>query len=144
MIPFLSILSNPLTRVITDKIVNGASAHLERKQAERVAKIEATKSVEYAEVEKAKQIALAKAQVAKAEAGVRKAQVADLDKTWRDEILTITLCGLIVANFLPFTAPHMERGWQLVATMPDFIQWSFLAVIGGTFGINMTNKIKKK
>ena len=144
MLPFLSILSNPITKLVADKVIGGATAHMERKQAERVAKIEATKSVEYAEVEKAKQIALAKAQVAKAEAGVRKSQVADLDKTWRDEILTITLCGLIVANFLPFTAPHMERGWQLVSTMPDFIQWSFLAVIGGTFGINMTSKIKKK
>tara|TARA_S200002703_G_C3722540_1_gene221970 strand:- start:418 stop:849 length:432 start_codon:yes stop_codon:yes gene_type:complete len=143
MIPFLSILSNPLTRVITDKIVNGASAHLERKQAERSAKLEATKSVEFAEVEKAKQIALAKAQVAKAEAGVRKAQVSDLDKTIRDEVLVFTLCGLLVANFLPFTAPYMERGWELVDKMPEFIEWSFLAVIGGTFGLNLTSKIKK-
>jgi hypothetical protein len=143
MLPFLSILSNPLVRVATDKVFGAANAHLERKQAERSAKLEATKSVEFAEVEKAKQIALAKAQVAKAEAGVRKAQVSDLDKTIRDEVLVFTLCGLLVANFLPFTAPYMERGWELVDKMPEFIEWSFLAVIGGTFGLNLTSKIKK-
>ena len=145
--PLLGLLTSPIAKIglgVVTKVVDGVKHKQELKNIQKNAEIAARQSIDYAEVEKAKQIALAKAQVAKAEAGVRKSQVADLDKTWRDEILTITLCGLIVANFLPFTAPHMERGWQLVSTMPDFIQWSFLAVIGGTFGINMTSKIKKK
>ena len=136
MIPFLSLLSNPITKLVADKVIGGVKHSMEKKQMVREAEIEAIKQTDFAKIKKEEAIA-------KADAAVRKVQANGMNNTWRDEAITVVYLSLLVAHFTPWTAPYMEQGWALLQQANEYFWWGLMGVIGGTFGLNLTNKLKK-
>jgi len=136
MLPFLGFLSNPITKLVADKVIGAASHAIEKKKIIRAAEIEATKELDIKSMEVTKQVELAKAQV-------KKAQVKASENSLKDEWLTLCFTGILIAHFTPWTAPYMESGWLLLQNAPEMFWYIMLTIVGGSFGINTLSKFKK-
>ena len=138
-IPLLGFLTSPIAKIglgVVNKVVDGVKHKNELKEIRKSAELEAVKQIDFAKIEAQKVLS-------KAEAEVRKAQADGMANTWRDEAITIVYLSLLVAHFTPWTAPYMEQGWALLQNANEYFWWGLMAVIGGTFGLNLTNKLKK-
>jgi hypothetical protein len=136
MIPFLSILSNPITKIVADKVIGGVKHSMEKKAIQRNAEIEAARSIDYAKIEAQKAID-------KADAEVRKAQANGMNTSLKDEYLTIVFTILLGAHFFPQTQPHMVKGWELLQNAPNEFWYIILTIVAGSFGVNTLSKWKK-
>jgi hypothetical protein len=79
MIPFLGLaklFSNPLTKYLGEKVIGHFEHKAEVLKNERMAEIEASKSVQIQQVKSA-------------------------EKSWKDEYLTIVFTAVLVAHFIP-------------------------------------------
>ena len=136
MIPFLSILSNPITKIVADKVIGGVKHSMEKKAIQRNAEIEAARSIDYAKIEAQKAID-------KADAEVRKAQADGMSKSFKDEFLVIFWCAVIAATFFEPTQPHMIKGWEVLKQAPTEVWYVILTITAGSFGANTIAKWKK-
>ena len=136
MIPFLSLLSNPITKLVADKIIGGVKHSMEKKQMVREAEIEAIKQTDFAKIKKEEAIA-------KADAAVRKAQADGMSKSFKDEFLVIFWCAVIAATFFEPTQPHMIKGWEVLKQAPTEVWYVILTITAGSFGANTIAKWKK-
>jgi len=136
MLPFLGFLSNPITKLVADKVIGAASHAIEKKKIIRAAEIEATKELDIKSMEVTKQVELAKAQV-------KKAQVKASQNSLKDEYLTLVFTIILAAHFFEPIQPHMEKGWLLLQNAPDMFWYIMLTIVGGSFGVNTLGKFKK-
>ena len=136
MIPFLSILSNPITKLVADKVVSGAKHAMEKKAMVRNAELEAIKQTDFAKIKKEEAMA-------KADAAVRKAQAKASESSFKDEFLVIFWCIVIACTFIPYTQPHMIAGWEVLKQAPVEFWWVILTITAGSFGANTIAKWKK-
>ena len=136
MLPFLGFLSNPITKLVADKVIGAASHAMEKKKIIRAAEIEATKELDIKSMEVSKQVELAEAQV-------KKAQVKASQNSLKDEYLTLVFTILLGAHFFEPIQPHMEKGWLLLQNAPDMFWYIMLTIVGGSFGVNTLSKFKK-
>ena len=136
MIPFLSLLSNPITKIVMDKTIGAVKHSMEKKEIQRNAEIEAARSIDYAKIEAQKAID-------KADAEVRKAQADGMSKSFKDEFLVLFWCAVIAATFFPQTQPHMIKGWETLKQAPTEVWWVILTITAGSFGVNTLSKWKK-
>lgn len=114
----LGLFKNPIISLIADKTIGEVKHYLEVKKIERVAEIEALKSVQVAQIQAS-------------------------EKSWKDEWLTIVFTVLLVAHFFPQTRNYMIAGWEILKSAPDMFWWIVLAIVSGSFGINVMDKFKK-
>ena len=132
-LPILGLLGglfkNPITSMVIDKTVGAIQHNLEKKKIIRAAEIEAAKTIDVAKIQ--------------ADMSVKTAQVNASTSSWKDEWLTLVFTGILIAHFTPWTAPHMERGWELLGVAPDMFWYIVLAIVSGSFGINAMGKFKK-
>ncbi len=117
----LGLLSNMITPV-----AGLASSYIEGKTA----------------VQKAK--AVTQQKIATGEIDWEQAAIQSSDNSWKDELWTIVFAGLLVANFIPQLQDVMARGYENLATTPDFIQWGMYASIAASFGIKGIKGFGKK
>jgi hypothetical protein len=92
MIPFLGLaklFSNPITKYVGEKVIGHFEHKAEVLKNERMAEIEASKSVQVQQIKSA-------------------------EKSWKDEYLTIVFTAVLVAHFIPPAMPFMAQGWQLL------------------------------
>lgn len=136
MIPFLSLLSNPITKLVADKVIGGAKHALEKKAMIREAEVEAIKQTDFAKIKKEEAIA-------KAQQAVMKEQVKASQKSWKDEYLTVVFTCILVAHFVPHTQVHMTRGWELLGNAPTEFWYIILTIVAGSFGVSTLTKWKK-
>tara|TARA_B110000503_G_scaffold111436_1_gene166907 strand:+ start:79 stop:432 length:354 start_codon:yes stop_codon:yes gene_type:complete len=115
---FLSLLKNPLTSYLGEKVIGYFEHKVEVLKNERVAEIEASKSVQIQ-------------------------QVKSSEKSWKDEYLTIVFTCILVAHFIPQFMPFMAQGWQLLKSAPSEFWWVILTIVSGSFGMNIMDKFKK-
>ena len=119
------LLSNPITKLITEKTV-GAISH----------KIQKDKIIKAKEIE-----AAAKVDVAKI--GVQMEQVRQTANSWKDEWLTLTFSGIFICHFIGPLQPYMNRGWEILAQANDYYWVIILTIVGGSFGVSTLKKFKK-
>ena len=136
MIPFLSLLSNPITKIVADKVIGGVKHSMEKKAIQRNAEIEAARSIDYAKIE-------AKKAIDKADAEVRKAQANGMNNSLKDEDLTLVFTCILVAHFIEPMQPHMTKGWELLGNAPTEFWYIILTIVAGSFGVNTLSKWKK-
>ena len=136
MLPFLGFLSNPITKLVADKVIGAASHAMEKKKIIRAAEIEATKELDIVKLESAKL-------VSKAEAEVKSAQVKAGASSLKDEWLVLVFTGILISHFIEPLQPHMTKGWELLSNAPDMFWYIMLTIVGGSFGVNTLNKWKK-
>lgn len=114
----LPLIKNPITKLIADKTIGAIQHHLEVKKNERIAEIEASKSVQVQ-------------------------QVKSSEKSWKDEYLTIVFTCVLVAHFFPQSQEYMMKGWELLKNAPSEFWWVILTIVSGSFGMNIMDKFKK-
>jgi hypothetical protein len=92
MIPFLGLaklFSNPITKYVGEKVIGHFEHKAEVLKNERMAEIEASKSVQVQQVKSA-------------------------EKSWKDEYLTIVFTAVLVAHFIPPAMPFMAQGLGVI------------------------------
>ena len=120
MLNFLvPILKNPLTRLIGQKIIGGIQNKIEKDKIIKAREIEAAKTVDVANIKAS-------------------------SSSFRDELLTIIISGILICTFLPITQPHMIKGFEIMRTAPTEFWWAVLIVFSGSFGMSTLKNIKKK
>ena len=115
----LPILKNPLARLIGQKVIGGIQN-----------KIETDKIIKAREIEAAKTVSLE--------------QIKASTTSWKDEYLVVIFGLVFVANFVPYLQDYMERGWSILSQADPLFWYAMLSLISGSFGMNLTNKLKKK
>jgi hypothetical protein len=119
MIQFLSILKNPLTKMVFNK----ATEHFKHKA-------EKTKIIRAAEIEAAKTISVE--------------QIKQQENSYKDEWLCFFFTIIFACHFLPFTQDAMQRGWEILEFADPMFWYIILTIVGASFGVTTMNKIKKK
>ena len=115
----LPILKNPLTRIVADKTIGAIQHKLEKDKIIKAKEIEAIKTVNVEQVKAS-------------------------TTSWKDEYLVVIFGLVFVANFVPHLQDYMERGWAILSQADPLFWYSLLALISGSFGMNLTNKLKGK
>jgi|TARA_Y100000296_G_scaffold48766_1_gene55874 hypothetical protein len=115
----LPILKNPLTRIVASKTIGAIQHKLEKDKIIRVREIEASKTVDVANIKAS-------------------------SNSWRDELLTILISGILLCCFLPQTQPAMIKGFEIMKTAPTEFWWAVLICFSGSFGLSTLRNIKKK
>ena len=113
----LPILKNPLTRIIGQKVIGGIQHKIEKDKIIKAREIEAAKTVDVANIKAS-------------------------SNSWRDELLTILISGILLCCFLPQTQPTMIKGFEIMQQAPKEFWWAVLIVFSGSFGINSINKFR--
>ncbi len=62
--------------------------------------------------------------------------------SFRDELLTIIISGILICTFLPITQPHMIKGFEILKTAPTEFWWAVLICFSGSFGLSTLRNIK--
>ena len=120
MLNFLvTILKNPLTRIVANKTIGAIQHKLEKDKIIKAKEIEAVKTVS---VE----------------------QIRQQQHSIKDEILTILISGILICTFLPMTQPSMIKGFEILKSAPTEFWWAVLIVFSGSFGMSTLRNIKKK
>ena len=115
----LPILKNPLTRLISQKVIGGIQNKIETDKIIKAREIEAVKTVNLEQIKAS-------------------------TTSWKDEYLVVIFGLVFVANFVPYLQDYMERGWSILAQAAPLFWYAMLALISGSFGMNLTNKLKNK
>ena len=113
----LPILKNPLTRIVASKTIGAIQHKLEKDKIIRVREIEASKTVDVANIKAS-------------------------SSSFRDELLTIIISGILICTFLPITQPHMIKGFEIMRTAPTEFWWAVLICFSGSFGLSTLRNIK--
>jgi hypothetical protein len=119
MLGMLSLLfKNPITSLVVDKTIGAIKHNLEIKKIERIAEIEAAKTIQVQ-------------------------QIIASEKSWKDEWLTVfTTIGLTMC-FIPSVQPFMIKGFEIIKSAPSELLYAVLVVYCGSFGLNVMEKFKK-
>ena len=137
MLPFLGFLSNPITKLVADKVIGAATHAMEKKKIIRQAEIEATANIDYAKIE-------AQKAVHKAEQAVLKQQVKSSEKSWKDEYLCVVFTILLICHFIEPLQPSMMKGWEMLGTAPKEFWYIIMTIVAGSFGGSTLSKWKGK
>ena len=113
------LISNPLVKIASDKIVGGIEHSIEKKKIIRAKEIEAEQNVSLE-------------------------QVRQQEHSIKDEILTLLISAIFIFTFLPFSQPYMTKGFEILKSAPTEFWWAVLIVFSGSFGMSTLKNIKGK
>jgi hypothetical protein len=122
MIQFLSILKNPLTKMVFNK----ATEHFKHKA-------EKTKIIRAAEIEAAKDTDIVR--------------IKSQDQSYKDEILMLWLIGMLTTGWFPSTRENFREWVALINDLPDSVWYLVIIVFTASFGSRVTKSVldrKKK
>jgi len=122
MIQFLSILKNPLTKMVFNK----ATEHFRHKA-------EKTKIIRAAEIEAAKDVDVTR--------------IKSQDQSYKDEILMLWLIGMLTTGWFPSTRENFREWVALINDLPDSVWYLVIIVFTASFGSRVTKSVldrKKK
>tara|TARA_X000001382_G_scaffold50345_1_gene34082 strand:- start:892 stop:1275 length:384 start_codon:yes stop_codon:yes gene_type:complete len=122
----LPILKNPLTRMVSSKIIGGIQHKMEKDKIIRAKEIEATSKADIAKI------------------GVQLEQVRQQDNSLKDEWLCLFFTILMGLHFWPPAQDTMERGWSILQKADPMFWYIILTIVGASFGVTTMNKLKKK
>lgn len=77
------------------------------------------------------------------EAGWEKIMAESSKDSWKDEAWTILFIVIIAMCFIPPLQPYVNRGFEVLATTPDWFQWAMYASIAASFGLRGLKGLKK-
>ena len=60
--------------------------------------------------------------------------------SWKDEYLTILFSIPLLLCFLPWTVEYVERGFNALATTPDWYKYTLGIIVSASFGIKGATK----
>ena len=113
---WLSLLKNPLTKMVVNKAVDHFKHKAEKVKTIRAAEIEAAKDVDITRI---------------------KSQ----DKSFKDELLLIWLIGMLSTGFFESTRDNFEEWVRIINDLPDSVWYLVIIVFTATFSTKMTDKV---
>ena len=122
MLQFLSLLKNPLTKMVINKATDHFKLKAEKVKIIRAAEIEAAKDVDITRI---------------------KSQ----DQSYKDEILMLWLIGMLTTGWFPSTRENFREWVALINDLPDSVWYLVIIVFTASFGSRVTKSVldrKKK
>ena len=119
MIQFLSILKNPLTKMV----INKATDHFKHK-AEKV------KIIRAAEIEAAKDVDITR--------------IKSQDQSYKDEILMLWLIGMLTTGWFPQTRENFREWVSIINDQPDSVWYLVIIVFTASFGSRVSDKLMNR
>ena len=65
-------------------------------------------------------------------------------ESWKDELWTVLFVVIILACFVPWTQPYVERGFAALDNTPAWFQAAIGVSIAASFGVRGWNDIKSR
>lgn len=62
---------------------------------------------------------------------------------WKDEFWTIVLAAPFIGCFLPYMAPYVLRGFEIIEKTPEWYRWYVGVAISAAFGLQTAAKAYK-
>jgi hypothetical protein len=119
VIQFLSILKNPLTKMVFNK----ATEHFKHK-AEKV------KVIRAAEIEAAKDVDITR--------------IKSQDQSYKDEILMLWLIGMLTTGWFPQTRENFREWVAIINDLPDSVWYLVIIVFTASFGSRVSDKLMNR
>ena len=119
MIQFLSILKNPLTKMVFNK----ATEHFQHKA-------EKTKIIRAAEIEAAKDTDIVR--------------IKSQDQSYKDEILMLWLIGMLTTGWFPQTRENFREWVSIINDLPDSVWYLVIIVFTASFGSRVSDKLMNR
>ena len=136
----------PLITAILGVAGNSLQTWMEGRKEESKKKLEIKKIQAQGKIEQAKALAQIEAEYDNL------AQMA-MKTSWKDEFLMMVIVFPFIVSFItPYAAVffgidltlQLGQAWALVATAPEWYQWSFMGIIIATFGLRWMTKTSVK
>ena len=121
------LLAKPLLGVVTDS-VKGFVQTKKLKSEVKIAQIEAEK-------QRNLDIAAGKIQW-------EQSAVDQMKGSWKDEFVLLALMVPAICAFLPFMQPHIERGFQILETLPEYYTHLLYLACSVSLGVRAAPGIK--
>ena len=122
MIQFLSLLKNPITKMVFNKATEHFKHKAEKQKVIRAAEIEAAKDVDITRI---------------------KSQ----DQSYKDEILMVWLISMLTTGWFPSTRENFREWVSIINDLPDSVWYLVIIVFSASFGTRITKSVldrKKK
>ena len=119
MIQFLSIIKNPLTKMVFNK----ATEHFKHK-AEKV------KVIRAAEIEAAKDVDITR--------------IKSQNNTIKDEVLMFWLIGMLTTGWFPATRENFREWVAIINDLPDSVWYLVIIVFTASFGSKVSDKLMNR
>ena len=119
MIQFLSILKNPLTKMVFNKATDHFKHKAEKVKVIRAAEIEAAKDVDITRI---------------------KSQ----DQSYKDEILMLWLIGMLTTGWFPATRENFREWVSIINDLPDSVWYLVIIVFTASFGSRVSDKLMNR
>tara|TARA_R110002073_G_scaffold326099_1_gene505727 strand:+ start:238 stop:606 length:369 start_codon:yes stop_codon:yes gene_type:complete len=119
MIQFLSILKNPLTKMVFNK----ATEHFKHK-AEKV------KVIRAAEIEAAKDVDITR--------------IKSQNNSIKDEVLMFWLIGMLTTGWFPQTRENFREWVAIINDLPDSVWYLVIIVFTASFGSRVSDKLMNR
>ena len=113
---WLSLLKNPLTKMIANKAIDHFKHKAEKVKTIREAELQACKEVDVQRI---------------------KSQ----DKSWKDEILMVWLITMLSTGWFDETRDNFEEWVRIINDLPDSVWYLVIIVFTATFSTKMTDKV---
>ena len=119
MIQFLSILKNPLTKMVFNKATEHFKHKAEKQKVIRAAEIEAAKDVDITRI---------------------KSQ----NNTIKDEVLMFWLNGMLPTGWFPQTRENFREWVAIINDLPDSVWYLVIIVFTASFGSKVSDKLMNR
>ena len=119
MIQFLTLLKNPLTKMVFNKATEHFKHKAEKQKVIRAAEIEAAKDVDITRI---------------------KSQ----DQSYKDEILMLWLIGMLTTGWFPATRENFREWVSIINDLPDSVWYLVIIVFTASFGSRVSDKLMNR
>ena len=119
MIQFLSLLKNPITKMVFNKATEHFKHKAEKQKVIRAAEIEAAKDVDITRI---------------------KSQ----DQSNKDEILMLWLIGMLTTGWFPSTRENFREWVAIINDLPDSVWYLVIIVFTASFGSRVSDKLMNR
>ena len=119
MIQFLTLLKNPLTKMVFNKASEHFKHKAEKQKVIRAAEIEAAKDVDITRI---------------------KSQ----DQSYKDEILMLWLIGMLTTGWFPSTRENFREWVAIINDLPDSVWYLVIIVFTASFGSRVSDKLMNR
>ena len=119
MIQFLSLLKNPITKMVFNKATEHFKHKAEKQKVIRAAEIEAAKDVDITRI---------------------KSQ----DQSYKDEILMLWLIGMLTTGWFPQTRENFREWVSIINDLPDSVWYLVIIVFTASFGSRVSDKLMNR
>ena len=119
MLPLLTLLKNPLTKLIAEKTIGAVTHKLKKDQIIKQKELDHANNVDIQSLKSS-------------------------ENSLKDEWLVLVFSGILICHFIPALQDAMERGWQILQSADDYFWIIILTVVGGSFESSSIKKFIKK